>query len=95
VQIQCIVTKLLCIKFFESLLHNIDLCQLEVAERPIQIGWCSGEIWNECFQVIFTSHFLELKVNNYNEIIFIMNIKKAVSLVYNYFINKEYSSRLH
>jgi hypothetical protein len=25
VQLECIVTKLLCIKFFESLLHNIEI----------------------------------------------------------------------
>jgi hypothetical protein len=56
VQIQCIVAKLLCTKFFESLLHNIDLCQLEVAERLFQIGWRSREIWNECFTVIVETH---------------------------------------
>jgi hypothetical protein len=50
---------LLCTKFFESLLHNIDLCQLEVAERLFQIGWCSGEIWNECFLVIVKLHKID------------------------------------
>jgi hypothetical protein len=27
--------------FFESLLHDIDLCQLEATARRFQIGWCS------------------------------------------------------
>jgi hypothetical protein len=32
---------LLCILFFESLLQDIDLCQLEATARQFQIGWCS------------------------------------------------------
>jgi hypothetical protein len=29
------------VKFFDSLLQDIDLCQLEATERRFQIGWCS------------------------------------------------------
>jgi hypothetical protein len=39
--VHCTVGILLCTLFFESLLHDIDLCQLEVFVRPFGIGWCS------------------------------------------------------
>jgi hypothetical protein len=45
-------------QFFESLLYNIDLCQLEVLAKAFQIGWCSGVIRDECFLVeTFKSQF--------------------------------------
>ncbi len=52
-QLHCTVTQLLCILFFDSLLHDIDLCQLEASARRFQIGWCSRVIWDECLSVIF------------------------------------------
>jgi hypothetical protein len=38
--------------FFECLLQDIDLCQLETFARGFQSGWCSGAIRDECFLVI-------------------------------------------
>ena len=46
------VSPLFCTSFFESLLQNIDLCQLDALARECQIGWCSEVIRNECFLVI-------------------------------------------
>jgi hypothetical protein len=52
VQIGCTDIKLLCAEFVESLLLNIDLCQLEVFARTSSIGWCHEEIRDECLIVI-------------------------------------------
>jgi len=52
VQNHCTLVVLLCQMFFESLLHDIDLCQLEALPRRFQIGWCPGAIRDECFLVI-------------------------------------------
>jgi hypothetical protein len=52
VHLHCTVEVLVCTQFFESLLQDIDLCQLEATARRFQIGWCFGEIRNECFLVI-------------------------------------------
>jgi hypothetical protein len=35
-------------RFFESLLQDIDLCQLDSVERQFQIGWYPGVIRDEC-----------------------------------------------
>jgi len=48
--------------FFESLLHDIDLCQLEALARGFQIGWCPRAIWDECSLVIIGIIVLETVV---------------------------------
>jgi len=47
-QLHCTGGNLFCASFIESLLPDIDLCQLDTAERRFQIGWCSGVIRDEC-----------------------------------------------
>lgn len=84
-QLHCTIGILLCILFFESLLHDIDLCQLEATARQFQIGWCSPIFrgMNVSWLLLATWLF-ELLADNFIEILlFILFIYKLSSYTKN------------